>query len=205
MTEVKICGLMRPQDIRAARQADYLGFVVATGTRRSLQPSAAKDLMSLTDRPTVVVTTSSDGAFIKYLAADLRPFAIQLNGSMDGRLIEEVRSGVRCELWATVHVGTEMPHLDPATLSLVDKVVIDTANPQGGGAGQVHDHRISAALVRELRPCTVLAGGLTPENVGTAIERVRPSMVDVSTGVETDGAKDPLKIGRFIEAVRGCR
>ena len=50
MTKVKICGLMSEEDVEAARYADYLGFVVATGTRRSLRPSEAKGLMALADR-----------------------------------------------------------------------------------------------------------------------------------------------------------
>jgi len=87
-----------------------------------------------------------------------------------------------------------------------DCVVLDTATPQGGGAGIVHDHAVSARLCRDLRPTRcALAGGLTPENVAKAIAVVRPDIVDVSSGVETNGYKDPLKIDRFIETVRTCQ
>jgi phosphoribosylanthranilate isomerase len=205
MTEVKICGLMRPEDVEAARSADYLGFVVATGTRRSLQPSEAKCLISLTDRPTVVVTTSSEPAFINYLVSDLKPFAVQLNGPVDKVTIKEVRSKVPCEVWTAIHVGPGMPSVEFANLSHADRVVLDTASPQGGGSGLPHDHTISAALAHDLGARAILAGGLTPENVAAAIATVRPSMVDVSSGVETNGTKDQVKIQRFIKAVKRCR
>jgi phosphoribosylanthranilate isomerase len=196
---------MRSEDVEAARSADYLGFIVATGTRRSLQPLEAKGLMALTDRPTVVVTTSSEPAFINYLVSDLRPHAVQLNGPVDREVIKEVCRRVPCEVWAAIHIGLGIPGMDLAYLSRVDRVILDTASSQGGGCGLLHDHNASTALARELGSRAVLAGGLTPENVAGAIATVRPSMVDVSTGVETNGTKDPVKIQRFIRAVRACQ
>lgn len=205
MTEVKICGLMSERDVRISQEADRLGFVVSTGTRRSLEPGAARELMRIAGRPTVAVLTASDPALIIGLAEELRPSAVQLNGPLRRRDMERVKNEVGCEVWAVVHIGRRMPALDREMLSMADRVVLDTAAPQGGGSGLTHDLDISARLVRELGPRTSLAGGLGPHNVAAAIARVRPPMVDVSSGVETEGTKDAAKIRRFIEEVRSCR
>lgn len=69
-----------------------------------------------------------------------------------------------------------------------------------GGTGDRADWELAAGVNR-MRP-VLLAGGLDADNVGEAIRRVRPLGVDVSSGVETDGRKDPLKIAAFVAAAR---
>ncbi len=206
MTAVKICGLMSEDDVRAACGADHLGFVVATGTRRALDLPTAQRLLSLAERPTVTVTTSADPRFIARMAAELRPTAVQLNGPMDRRTLMQVREAVGCQVWLAVPISSHLPSLDRELMELADCVVLDTATPQGGGSGALHDHSISARVREELKgQKTSLAGGLTPENVAEAIAVVRPDIVDVSSGVETGGRKDALKIERFIREVKRCQ
>ena len=78
--------------------------------------------------------------------------------------------------------------------------LLDAAVPgQYGGTGRTADWSLAAHLAA-VRPCG-LAGGLTPANVAAAIAQVRPWLVDVSSGVETDGVKDPAKITAFLAAV----
>lgn len=204
MTEVKICGLTSERDLRAARDADGLGFVIATGTRRSLGPDEAERLMRAAGKPSVAVITSTEPAFIIDMASRLRPSAVQLSGPVGRDAMRTVVEEAGCEVWAVVHVAEDMPAPDREMLSLADRVVLDTASPQGGGSGRTHDLGVSARLARELGAPVSLAGGLTPENVASAIAVVRPRMVDVSSGVETDGVKDAAKIRRFIEKVRSC-
>jgi phosphoribosylanthranilate isomerase len=84
-------------------------------------------------------------------------------------------------------------------------VLLDTfKNGMLGGTGEIHDWSQSAAMVKDLKVPVILAGGLNPLNVGEAIKRVRPYAVDVSSGVETSGRKDPPKIMAFIQEVRAC-
>ena len=81
--------------------------------------------------------------------------------------------------------------------------LLDTYRPYvQGGTGHTFDWAIAAAVTRRFE--TVLAGGLTPENVGAAIAAARPWCVDVSSGVETDGVKDPVRIRAFANAVRAA-
>ncbi len=204
MTEVKICGLMSGRDVQAARDADRLGFVIATGTRRSLDLETARGLMRTAGRPTVAVLTSTDPSFIIDVASRLRPSAVQLSGPVSRDGMRVIAEEAACEVWAVVHISEDMPALDREMLSLADRVVLDTASAQGGGSGLTHDLDISASLARELERPISLAGGLTPENVATAIAKVRPQMVDVSSGVEIEGTKSAARIRRFIEEVRRC-
>jgi len=70
-----------------------------------------------------------------------------------------------------------------------------------GGTGRTFEWTLAAPLARARR--VVLAGGLTPDNVGVAIAQARPWMVDVSSGVESGpGVKDPARVRAFVEAVR---
>ena len=86
-----------------------------------------------------------------------------------------------------------------------DAILLDTlANGKLGGTGAVHDWNKSAEIVRSLKVPVILAGGLNPGNVAAAIEKVRPYAVDVSSGLETGGKKDPQKILSFVREVRAC-
>jgi phosphoribosylanthranilate isomerase len=85
---------------------------------------------------------------------------------------------------------------------LLDSGRPNLAVPELGGTGRTHDWRISAEFVRRSPLPVFLAGGLTPENVGEAIRRVKPFGVDLCSGVRTAGRLDAGKLSAFIEAVR---
>lgn len=92
------------------------------------------------------------------------------------------------------------------TCEWVDMYITDTFNPvtgADGATGLVHDWTISADLVQHSPRPVMLAGGLTPDNVGTAIRTVRPAAVDAHTGLEdAAGRKDPAKVQRFVAHAR---
>lgn len=74
--------------------------------------------------------------------------------------------------------------------------------PELGGTGRTHDWDLSRAFVEKTKKPVFLAGGLTPENVGEAIARVKPFGVDVCSGVRTNGHLDPKKLEAFMSAIR---
>jgi phosphoribosylanthranilate isomerase len=88
----------------------------------------------------------------------------------------------------------------------VDAILLDSGAPTAplkrlGGTGQVHDWSISRQIRDSVRVPVFLAGGLRPDNVGRAIQRVRPYAVDVCTGVRTAGLLDERKLSDFVQSV----
>ncbi len=93
-----------------------------------------------------------------------------------------------------------------ALAKYVDMLLLDSGNPkletkELGGTGRIHNWQISREIVNEIDIPVFLAGGLTPDNVGRAIERVRPFGVDVCSGVRTDGNLNADKAKLFIQEI----
>jgi phosphoribosylanthranilate isomerase len=107
-----------------------------------------------------------------------------------------------------VHVmGPESVREAAELAQLVDAILLDSGNPtlvvkELGGTGRTHDWTVSRAIVEAVPVPVYLAGGLRAENVGAAVEAVRPAGVDVCTGVRTDAQLDELKLAAFFNAVR---
>lgn len=204
MTKVKICGMMRPEDVEMSSPADYIGFVVNAGTRRSLTAAKAKELMSVCSKPRVVVSTCTAADALIDLASSLEPEVLQISAPLSEDALFEVREGLSCLLWAVVHVGggNEAARVG-MVMNIADAVMLDTCSPAGGGTGTVHDWSVSRRLKEIAAPRPViLAGGLDSDNVEYAVRAVGPFAVDVSSGVEVHGAKDPGRVRELIEAVR---
>jgi hypothetical protein len=127
--------------------------------------------------------------------------AVQLHG-------DESAAYCRAAADLRVTVIKAVPVSGPLDLELlrdlrVSAVLLDTHRPGlRGGSGEPFDWRLAVPAARLVR--VVLSGGLSPENVAAAIAAVRPYGVDVSSGVETDGRKDPAKIRAFVEAARAA-
>ncbi|AEG15416.1 Phosphoribosylanthranilate isomerase [Desulfofundulus kuznetsovii DSM 6115] len=203
MVRVKICGITDISSALAAAEAgaDALGFVFAPSPRR-ITPSQAcricRELPPFISRVGVFVDAPLEEvrAVAEYCGLD----AIQLHGSESP---DYCRSLGRRVIKA-FRVGDE---IDPVELSgyPADAILLDTfVAGKKGGTGQPFDWQLAAGL--KLSRPLILAGGLTPENVGRAVAIVQPYGVDVSSGVEKDGQpgkKDPDKIRRFIAAAKG--
>ena len=173
--KIKICGLMRPEDIDAVNEyrPDLAGFILARGRRRSLTDQQMRELVRAL-RPEIqsaAVFLDQDPAWIVELAAQDLMDVIQLHGQESNEEIRFLRENT-------------------------DKLVL--LDSGAGGTGEVFDW----SLIRQIHRPYILAGGLDPENVRAALEQMHPYAVDVSSGVETAHCKDPEKIRRFIRAVR---
>ena len=193
---VKICGLRRPADVRAAVEAgaDAVGFVFAKSVRR-LDPESARTLIRLVPAGVlrVGVMRAVDSAPLDELFA-LGLDAIQIE--RDDQVVPAFPSGLR--LWSVLRDGEDL-EARAARIPRASMLIIDSA--LGGGSGQGPDPgRVISLAAR--RP-VVLAGGLTPVTVADAIGRVLPCGVDVSSGVESaPGVKSPELIHAFVRAAR---
>jgi len=117
---------------------------------------------------------------------------IQLHGHEGWEICDQlVRPAVR-----VVHMEPSMSAEQVGDQIEGGKAAAVLLDSKGGGTGKTFDWQVGSS-VQEQTPF-VLAGGLTPDNVGTAVMQVRPWCVDVSSGVETDGVKDHAKITAFI-------
>jgi phosphoribosylanthranilate isomerase len=206
--EVKICGLTRAVDAEFADAAGaaYLGVIFAGGPRERSPADAAAILFGRRARKVGVFGAQSPEAI-----AEIAPVAgldvVQLHGASDVARLTAVRAATGLEVWAVVRTETGiLTPEDEALADASDALLVDAMAPgQLGGNGitvpwmqlgesldeMANGHRI------------VLAGGLTAENVGEAIDYVSPMVVDVSSGVESaPGIKDHQRIRAFIAAVR---
>lgn len=197
MTKIKLCGLTRPCDIEYVNELlpEYIGFVFEPKSRRYISPEKAEVLREhLDDRITPV------GVFVDEkieIIADLIKRKIidivQLHGNESEQYIEDLRRVIDCPVIKAFRIESEADIVS-ANNSSADYVLLDS----GGGTGKVFDH----SLLKDIARPYFLAGGLTPENVETAVKQLKSFAVDVSSYLETDGFKDKIKMTAFVNAVR---
>lgn len=215
MTRIKICGNRTPADLAATSGADAQGFIVdVPSSSRSLDPECARALMDCVAPFTsaVLITTTTDPHRIAELVEATEPNAVQIHADTSPQDLGCIRAslpvGVRLigVLPLTDDTG---PHVVQRAVSLaeapIDALLVDTQiNGRSGGTGVPHDWTLSRRIRDAIAPCPlILAGGLDPDNVREAIEVVRPYAVDVSSGAEANGRKDPDRVAALLEEVRG--
>ena len=201
MTRIKICGLTREEDVDAAvaSGADAIGFVFYPPSPRYVQPQRAAELAKRIP-PFVDVV----GLFVNEAPETVRAVCrqvpinlLQFHGDEDTAYCQQfAHPYLRA---ARVRPGVDLVEF---ARSFPDArgLLLDAFVEGYGGGGHVFDWTLIPA---GLPGFLVLSGGLTADNVGDAVRRVRPVAVDVSSGVEVGkGIKDHSKIAAFVAAVR---
>lgn len=197
---VKICGTTTEEDalLAVALGADAVGFILAP-SKRQVAVGRVRDIVKRLPPEvlTVAVVRDEVPARISKIVADTGVRAVQLHGHEPPEVSHEVRL-------MGVHVIKVFPAGSPAFARAAehraDIVMVDNPTP---GSGQVFDWRILDGTPRDHR--LLLAGGLDPDNVGSAIRTVRPWGVDVASGVEAaPGRKDPVKLRAFLHQARAA-
>ena len=210
MTRAKICGIRDPgaRDAAVASGADAVGFVVEIPrSRRSIGREEAKSLIRGLPPfvSSVVVVEPKSAAEAASIALDTGADVLQVNGTLAAEDLSTLREMVAARLVATVPAVPGALEEVRRIAEVADALLVDSQEGgKLGGTGAVHDWNLSADLVEAVGAPVILAGGLSPENVAEAIRAVGPYAVDVSTGVETEGRKDPAKIAAFLREVRCC-
>jgi phosphoribosylanthranilate isomerase len=221
VTLVKICGVSSVKHARlaAAYGADMIGLVFAPSRRQvtlgeakriaaalgktdhalvaGAAPEAVEEAVRHSQPLLVGVFADQDADTINAMAEECGLDLVQLSGSEPWEMCEQIhRPVLKCMKVRSGQTAEEvMAGMGTGAIVLLDPYVEGTY----GGAGVTLDWAVAAQIAE--RTPTVLAGGLTPENVGGAVDTVHPWAVDVSSGVETEGTKDPEKIRGFIKAV----
>jgi len=198
MVKVKICGLKRIADVEAVNiyRPDYAGFVFAPSKRRLTVPDAQALCAALDENiKRVGVFVNEKPETIREIQRDCGLDVLQI---YDDTGKQEVIFS--CPVWRVFRVRNQ-GDIIKMTKVKADAYVLDAYSKTAyGGTGKTFDWTLAKAIAR--RENVILAGGLTPVNIGDAIRCVAPYAVDVSSGVETDGRKDKEKIRDFINNVR---
>ena len=209
--QVKVCGLVRLEDARAAGEAgvDYVGAVLVPGTPREVSPARAAELGRAAGRPLVVVTADLDPADAEARAQASGASVIQLHGSETPEAVADLRRRGPWRVWKALRVERAAEARDGAAeyATAVDGVLLDAWHPEEmGGTGRSFHWEEVEGWLGELKgrgQILAMAGGLTPDNVADAVRCMRPDVVDVSSGVESaPGRKDVQRLRAFVRAVR---
>ncbi|HLR64272.1 MAG TPA: phosphoribosylanthranilate isomerase [Pseudogracilibacillus sp.] len=196
---VKMCGMMSEKDVQAANvaQADMVGFVFAPSKREisvDLAKQLAKEASSNLKKVGVFVNETVD--YIHDIAARVGLDYVQLHGDETADFVKQIQLPVIKAFSIDEAEVTNLNHYH------CDYFLIDSPGQQyRGGSGKAFNWQRILELKLNHKQL-ILAGGLTSENVFDAIQQVKPFGVDVSSGIESEGVKDPLKMRTFIEQAK---
>ena len=217
MTKIKFCGLTRSCDIEAVNEIkpEYIGFVFAKKSKRYVTPQKAMELKKLLSPEILAV-----GVFVKekpeVIAELLENGTIdiaQLHGSEDEEYIRRLKTMTDKPIIKAVQIpDIGITDAGIADIDMMGKIIQDADMEarflsygadyllldSGAGTGTTFDWN----KIEKLCKPYFLAGGLSPDNVGEAIELLHPYAVDVSSGIEEDGVKSKEKMAAFAAAVR---
>ena len=206
-TQIKICGLSRPEEIAAAADAgaSHVGLVHFAKSPRHLEFDEIARLQG--DVPegvkTVVLVVDPDGIQLANITERLRPDVIQFHGDEPPEALALVKERSGIEVWKALPVRSAASLDECAAFDgIADRLLFDAPPPDGsalpGGNGEAFDWSVLKAYPH--RSPWALAGGLNPDNVAQAIRETGADFVDVSSGVESaPGIKDVDKIAAFCK------
>ena len=201
MTKIKLCGLMRMEDVDMINTArvDYAGFVFASGRHRvtmdqakTLKQHLHKDIQS------VGVFVNEQLDVIQEICAQGIVDMVQLHGDEDELYLKKLQTRIKQPIIRAIRVQSK-EQLYQADQLPCDYLLLDSYHIHAyGGSGRAFDH----TLIPDLKKPFFLAGGLRIDTIDQAICSVHPYALDISSGVETEGRKDQRKIQAIVERIR---
>ncbi|ADC66135.1 Phosphoribosylanthranilate isomerase [Ferroglobus placidus DSM 10642] len=200
---VKICGIKNLKELEIVEKyADFCGVVLAHSKRR-ISVERAKEIISVAEIPVFVVSTSTSFDEWASLIQKTDAEFVQVHSDAEVEVIDRIK-----EMGVVVMKAFRVPEAcedyEEEAERLIGKIkeykadyiLLDT----GKGSGKTHDHRVSKIVAEKFE--IFIAGGLTPENVSRVVNFVKPSGVDVSSGVEIKGEKDELLVRDFVKKAK---
>lgn len=207
-TRIKMCGITNIEDAEEGIRAgvDALGFIFAESSPRYIEPERARAIVArlppFVDFVGVFVDREMDG--VREIVECCGLTSVQLHGGESPEYCRQLTvMASSCKILKAFRVGKNTVSADfQPYQEVVRGFLLDTyAADRVGGTGKTFDWDIIATL--DLQRPVILAGGLTPENVGLAIREVQPFAVDINSGVEIcPGRKDYIKLRRLVDEVR---
>ncbi|MHB1628141.1 MAG: phosphoribosylanthranilate isomerase [Bacilli bacterium] len=217
MVRVKLCGMRTLADAREAARAgaDYIGFVLASSKREvsaalvrqivdDLRQERAAELRQVLLPQSVLVLVNRSAKDTLRLADETGVRHVQLSGDETPALCAELR-GRGLTVWKTWRVrGTEDDEAVGEFAGHIDGLLLDSWH---GGAYGGTGRPFAWPDIDRLKPFAaqaplIVAGGLSAATAGELAARYQPFAVDVSSGIETDGRKDPAKMRAFVSAAK---
>jgi phosphoribosylanthranilate isomerase len=211
---IKICCIstIEEAELALSHRVDALGLVssMPSGPGVISEDRIAEIASSVpADAKTVLLTSLTDPQAIADQFKRCRVNSLQLCAWLPRSDREQLRALLPgAFIMQVVHVAGDKS-LDESidAQNWVDALLLDSGNPRGetvelGGTGRVHDWTVSRQICEATDVTVFLAGGLNPDNVRLAIAQVRPSGIDICSGVRTNGSLDPLKLSQFVSVVR---
>lgn len=200
MTQIKLCGLSRQEDVEAANslKPEYIGFVFAEKSSRYISPAQAKTLkeqLASEIQAVGVFVRETPEAVAELLNSGVIDIA-QLHGGESEDYLARLRTLTRRPVIQAFRIENAQD-VRNAQRSTADYILLDSG---AGGTGTVFDWELLRTVTRPY----FLAGGLSIENIERAIQVLHPYAVDVSSGIETNGVKDHIKMKQFVDAVRNA-
>lgn len=197
MTKIKLCGLSRNEDIETANslRPDYAGFVFAKKSRRFVTPQKALEL-----KRQLAPGIQAVGVFVDENAETIASLLnnniidlAQLHGTETNEYISALKKLTAKPVIQAFCIKAK-EDLALAEKSIAEYILLDS----GAGTGNTFDWE----LLHDIKRPYFLAGGLHPENVRPAIQKLHPFAVDVSSGIEVNGIKSKEKMTAFVTAVK---
>lgn len=197
---IKICGIKTFEDIEIINRYDiqYAGFIFAKGSKRELSVDRAKELRLNLNKniKAVGVFTYTPIEEINYTADYCNLDIIQLHSNETD---EDCKKANRT-VWKSISIKSDESY-DIDKYEQADGILFDTYKPNTlGGSGEVFNWDKVKGLSQKY--FIILAGGLNESNIVEAIDTVKPQVVDICSGVETDGFKDEIKIKNIVRRIK---
>lgn len=203
----KICGHTLERDVAASVEAgaDAIGVItgVAVETPRAVEPETAARLVDrVPDGVLSVLVTMPESSTASIDLVDrVSPDVLQVHGPIEDSAFDSIVANVDLPVIKSATTDDDSTTVHRFA-DRADALLLDSRSGSGaGGTGRTNDWERARTIVSSVDCPVILAGGLTPENVRSAIETVRPAGVDVASGVELrGGVKDHGAVDRFVRA-----